>query len=31
VVHAATELRDNGTSTYLDQALPRPVREAAFS
>jgi 2-methylisocitrate lyase-like PEP mutase family enzyme len=30
LVHAATELRDNGTSTYLDQALPRPLRDAAF-
>ena len=29
-VHAAMELRDNGTSTYLDRALPRPLRDAAF-
>lgn len=31
LVHAATELRDIGTSTYLDRALPRPLRDAAFS
>jgi 2-methylisocitrate lyase-like PEP mutase family enzyme len=30
LVGAATELRDQGTSTYLDRALPRPIREAAF-
>jgi 2-methylisocitrate lyase-like PEP mutase family enzyme len=30
LVAAATELRDTGTSTYLDRALPRPVRDAAF-
>jgi 2-methylisocitrate lyase-like PEP mutase family enzyme len=30
LVDAATELRDSGTSTYLDRALPRPVRDAAF-
>jgi 2-methylisocitrate lyase-like PEP mutase family enzyme len=30
LVTAATELRDEGTSTYLDRALPRSVREAAF-
>jgi 2-methylisocitrate lyase-like PEP mutase family enzyme len=27
---AAIELRDQGTSTYLDRALPRPLRDAAF-
>ncbi|WP_203788267.1 isocitrate lyase/PEP mutase family protein [Paractinoplanes rishiriensis] len=27
---AATELRETGTSTYLDRALPRPIRDAAF-
>nr|MDT0661436.1 isocitrate lyase/phosphoenolpyruvate mutase family protein [Micromonospora sp. DSM 115978] len=31
LVHAATELRDAGTSTYLDRALPRPLRDAAFN
>jgi 2-methylisocitrate lyase-like PEP mutase family enzyme len=30
LVNAATELRDTGTSTYLDRALPRPMRDAAF-
>ncbi|MDG4829203.1 isocitrate lyase/phosphoenolpyruvate mutase family protein [Solwaraspora sp. WMMD1047] len=30
LVHAATELRDAGTSTYLDRALPQSVRDAAF-
>ncbi|MFI6071795.1 isocitrate lyase/phosphoenolpyruvate mutase family protein [Actinoplanes sp. NPDC051343] len=30
LVDAATELRDQGTSTYLDRALPRAVRDAAF-
>jgi 2-methylisocitrate lyase-like PEP mutase family enzyme len=30
LVDAATELRDQGTSAYLDRALPRPVRDAAF-
>jgi 2-methylisocitrate lyase-like PEP mutase family enzyme len=30
LVDAATELRDHGTSTYLDRALPRPARQAAF-
>jgi 2-methylisocitrate lyase-like PEP mutase family enzyme len=30
LVHAATELRDSGTSTYLDRALPRPLCDAAF-
>jgi 2-methylisocitrate lyase-like PEP mutase family enzyme len=30
LVRAATELRDHGTSTYLDRALPRPARQAAF-
>ena len=30
LVDAATELRDTGTSTYLDRALPRPLRDAAF-
>ncbi|OJF10531.1 isocitrate lyase/PEP mutase family protein [Couchioplanes caeruleus] len=30
LVHAAEELRDSGTSTYLDRALPRPLRDAAF-
>jgi 2-methylisocitrate lyase-like PEP mutase family enzyme len=30
LVTAATELRDAGTSTYLDRALPRDVRDAAF-
>jgi len=30
LVHAATELRDSGTSTYLDLALPHPLRDAAF-
>jgi 2-methylisocitrate lyase-like PEP mutase family enzyme len=30
LVDAATELRDRGTSTYLDRALPRPMRDAAF-
>jgi 2-methylisocitrate lyase-like PEP mutase family enzyme len=30
LVHAAEELRDSGTSTYLDRALPRSVRDAAF-
>jgi 2-methylisocitrate lyase-like PEP mutase family enzyme len=30
LVDAATELRDQGTSTYIDRALPRPIREAAF-
>lgn len=31
LVDAATELRDRGTSTYLDRALPRAVRDTAFS
>jgi 2-methylisocitrate lyase-like PEP mutase family enzyme len=31
LVDAATELRDQGTSTYLDRALPRPARDAAFT
>lgn len=31
VVSAATELRDHGTSTYLDSVLPRGVRAAAFA
>src|SRR5262249_40404292 len=30
LVHAAEELRDSGTSTYLDRVLPRPLRDAAF-
>jgi 2-methylisocitrate lyase-like PEP mutase family enzyme len=30
LVSAATELRDSGTSGYLDRALPRPLRDAAF-
>ncbi|MFI7600302.1 isocitrate lyase/phosphoenolpyruvate mutase family protein [Actinoplanes sp. NPDC049681] len=30
LVRAAEELRESGTSTYLDAALPRPVRDAAF-
>lgn len=30
LVDAAAELRDSGTSTYLDRALPRPLRDAAF-
>jgi 2-methylisocitrate lyase-like PEP mutase family enzyme len=30
LVTAATELRDQGTSTYLDRALSRPDRAAAF-
>jgi 2-methylisocitrate lyase-like PEP mutase family enzyme len=30
LVDAAVELRDQGTSTYLDRALPRPLRDAAF-
>jgi 2-methylisocitrate lyase-like PEP mutase family enzyme len=30
LVEAATELRDGGTSGYLDRALPSPVRDAAF-
>ncbi|ASW56301.1 isocitrate lyase/phosphoenolpyruvate mutase family protein [Plantactinospora sp. KBS50] len=30
LVHAATELRDGGTSSYLDRALSRPLRDAAF-
>jgi 2-methylisocitrate lyase-like PEP mutase family enzyme len=30
LVNAATELRDGGTSGYLDRALPRAVRDAAF-
>jgi 2-methylisocitrate lyase-like PEP mutase family enzyme len=30
LVAAATELRTAGTSTYLDHALPRSLREAAF-
>jgi 2-methylisocitrate lyase-like PEP mutase family enzyme len=30
LVEAAAELRDNGSSTYLDRALPRPLRDAAF-
>jgi 2-methylisocitrate lyase-like PEP mutase family enzyme len=30
LVHAATELRDHGTSIYLDRALPAPLRDAAF-
>jgi 2-methylisocitrate lyase-like PEP mutase family enzyme len=30
LVDAAAELRDSGTSTYLDRALPRDVRDAAF-
>ncbi len=30
LVAAATELRTTGASTYLDRALPRPLREAAF-
>ncbi|MFF5288913.1 isocitrate lyase/PEP mutase family protein [Paractinoplanes globisporus] len=30
LVHAATELRDSGTTTYLDRALPRQLRDAAF-
>lgn len=30
LVTAARELRDSGTSTYLDQALPSPLRDAAF-
>lgn len=30
LVAAATELRDTGTSTYLDQALPERIRDAAF-
>jgi 2-methylisocitrate lyase-like PEP mutase family enzyme len=31
LVEAATELRDTGTSAYLDRALPRPLRDAAFT
>jgi 2-methylisocitrate lyase-like PEP mutase family enzyme len=30
LVEAATELRDHGTSTYIDRALPRATRDAAF-
>ncbi len=30
LVSAARELRESGTSTYLDQALPRSLRDAAF-
>ena len=30
LVDAALELRDNGTSTYLERALPRPLRDAAL-
>jgi hypothetical protein len=30
LVDAAMELHDNGTSTYLDRALPHPLRDAAF-
>lgn len=30
LVDAAAELRDNGTSGYLDRALPRSMRDAAF-
>lgn len=30
LVAAATELRDSGTSTYLDRALPPSLREEAF-
>jgi hypothetical protein len=30
LVDAATELRDQGTSTYIDRVLPRAIREAAF-
>ncbi|MEV8507743.1 isocitrate lyase/phosphoenolpyruvate mutase family protein [Actinoplanes sp. NPDC051475] len=30
LVRAAEELRDSGTSTYLDGALARPLRDAAF-
>lgn len=30
LVDAATELRDRGTSTYLDRALSRAARDAAF-
>ncbi|MEV6596203.1 isocitrate lyase/phosphoenolpyruvate mutase family protein [Actinoplanes sp. NPDC051346] len=30
LVDAAAELRDSGTSTYLDRALPRPLRDAAL-
>ena len=31
LIEAATELRDTGTSIYLDRALPRPLRDAAFT
>jgi 2-methylisocitrate lyase-like PEP mutase family enzyme len=31
LVDAATELRHTGASTYLDRALSRPLRDAAFS
>ena len=31
LVVAAAELRDSGTSTYLDRALPQPLRDAAFT
>ena len=30
LVDAAAELRGEGTSTYLDRALPHPLRDAAF-
>ncbi|WP_305787082.1 isocitrate lyase/PEP mutase family protein [Symbioplanes lichenis] len=30
LVTAARELQESGTSTYLDQALTRPLRDAAF-
>lgn len=30
LVGAATELRDSGSSTYLDRALPSQLRDAAF-
>jgi 2-methylisocitrate lyase-like PEP mutase family enzyme len=30
LANAAAELRGTGTSTYLDRALPRPLRDAAF-
>ncbi|RZU53895.1 2-methylisocitrate lyase-like PEP mutase family enzyme [Krasilnikovia cinnamomea] len=30
LVDAATELRDSGTSGYLDRALPRALRDSAF-
>ena len=31
LVAAATELKEQGTSTYLDRALPRGVRNQAFT